>query len=263
MMGNRRSTDVSDEEVIDVYLAGNSAGATAKLTGIGETTVYRILATHNVPRRTVIEAHEHRARFHAEKAREIRQQYEAGATFADLVREHGGTEYSVKRAIRVAGGRLKPVTPPLSAADGAAILKRAKAGMSQLKISLELGRSQSTVTRFLRSQGFEYPRVCGEAHGHWKGGRTKSGGYWKVLIAFDDPMASMADGKGYVPEHRLNLARHLGRALLPTETVHHINGDKLDNRLENLQLRQGLHGKGARFVCLDCGSHNVEAAPLH
>jgi hypothetical protein len=262
MMGNRRAADVSDQEIIQVYLAGNSAAATARLTGISETTIYRVLEANGVPRVRMTEVYERRARFHAAKAREIRAEYEAGTAFADLVRKHGGTEYSIKRAIKSAGGSLVPVTPPLSEQDRKTILGLAKDGLSQMKISLQLGRSQSTVRRFLASQGIAHRKAKGAAHGRWKGGRIIAGGYARVLVAHDDPMASMRFSDGYVPEHRLVMARALGRPLLRTETVHHINGDKTDNRLENLQLRHGKHGKNVVLCCRDCGSQNIGPAPI-
>jgi len=77
-------------------------------------------------------------------------------------------------------------------------------------------------------------------HPRWRGGRRiGSDGYIQILLQPDDFYFSMAGKTGYVREHRLVIAKSLQRCLLPWEIVHHRNGVRQDNRIENLKLLKG------------------------
>jgi len=74
----------------------------------------------------------------------------------------------------------------------------------------------------------------GEKHPSWKGGERKTGkmGYIRQWCRGHP----YCDKQGYVLQHRLVMEKHIGRVLLPSEVVHHINGKNNDNRIENLML---------------------------
>ncbi len=82
----------------------------------------------------------------------------------------------------------------------------------------------------------------GENHPSWKGGKVfTTDGYYAIQVPNDNffyPMVGHRDKYGgYVLEHRLVMAKTLGRCLQSWEIIHHKNGVKTDNRLENLALQ--------------------------
>ena len=71
-----------------------------------------------------------------------------------------------------------------------------------------------------------------EGNPRWNGGKgITSQGYIEVIT--DSPNKN---ARGRILEHRLIMEKYLGRYLKSGEIVHHINRDKKDNRIENLEL---------------------------
>jgi hypothetical protein len=72
---------------------------------------------------------------------------------------------------------------------------------------------------------------------------TNSNGY--ILVGVEEHPYKTK--RGYVPEHRLVMEKHLNRYLEPHENVHHKNGIRSDNRLEYLELWITKQPKGQRI----------------
>lgn len=198
--------------------------------------------------------------------------YESGLSSDAIGAKYGASGRSVLLTLKRAGVDLRPahVIPKVIGDEAQREMRRLyESGASVRKISIASGYNPRHVRRVLGISQRPQSAVRGEGHHSWKGGRTvTSGGYTAVKVTPDDPMFVMANkrknrpSENYVLEHRLVMARALGRPLEYHETVHHIDGDITHNDLSNLQLRFGRHGKGVAMRCNACGSHDIKAAPL-
>ena len=97
------------------------------------------------------------------------------------------------------------------------------------------------VERYLKRAGIPRRKTgprSGEGHPDWSGGRIYDADGYVLLYRPNHPMCRHTGRKvpTYVAEHRLVMSEHLGRLLTKDEVVHHKNGIKDDNRIENLEL---------------------------
>src|SRR3990167_6872913 len=113
-------------------------------------------------------------------------------------------------------------------------------------------RSKETIEKIRKTKRRQYKNF--ENHPNWKGGRISNGhGYIQIRLE-----------KGlYRLEHRLVMERFIGRKLKRFEYVHHKNGIKTDNRIENLALMtpedhchhhaiQQIRKTALNFICQSC-----------
>lgn len=249
-----------DSVIVESYKRTLSSNKTAEELGINQKSVLKVLYRNNVAT-TGIQHY----RLNAEKySREIQQQmkelYEGGMSVTLLQEKFGGTSTSIRQAITRMGGTLRNPggKKPIEYTDEMQkeICALYVDGFSQIEIANKFNIAQTTVSRLLNSNGIRTRSRT--KHPKFVDGKCKSQqGYVLIWMEPDDPLKAMRPRNGYVREHRLVMARHLGRPLTEDETVHHKNGKRDDNRLDNLQLCQGKHGNGQALNCDDCKSIDV------
>jgi hypothetical protein len=123
--------------------------------------------------------------------------------------------------------------------EAQAILSLAKQGYYSAEIAAKIGKTPKAIQKFFRRYCFPSlqnicPPLREERHG-WKGGVKEAKGYFYSRTP-GHPHASKHGN--YVAVHRLVMEQTLGRFLLPTEVVDHIDGDTRNNHPSNLRVFQ-------------------------
>ena len=252
-----------DDLVMSLYAELNSAYKVATRLDVSHKYVYRVLHARGASVPGWNDEKPSRRKLTAERELEALNDHANGMTFKAMAEKYGCSEWAIRYAVkrnaaerRSWGGQARRFSDD----DVSEIKRLFSAGWTQAGIAAKVGTSQNSISRVLRRNGVESRvKASGEKHGSWKGGVSKTQhGYLMRLVPPNHPMASMRTTTGYILEHRLVMAESIGRPLRKAETVHHINGDRTDNRIENLELHQGRHGKGVVLRCRCCGSYDVE-----
>lgn len=123
-------------------------------------------------------------------------------------------------------------------------------GQSIGTIARALGTSQTAVRGALLRSGIELRRVGarnGSANHQFKGG----------TVTYDNGYVSVRGARKAPHQHRLIAEQAIGRKLRSTEVVHHINGDKTDNRNSNLLVcSQSYHAELHARIKAKYGTYN-------
>jgi predicted DNA-binding protein YlxM (UPF0122 family) len=243
-----------------------SVAAIQEKLGMSQTALYKLLRRGgfkpNAPR-----SGGGQRSFTIEEDARVAEEYRQGMSMQQLATKYHVSRGAVKHALlreKVTLRRGGGVQPPVPQALIDQLCVEWDDGLTQWEIAEKHAMTEARVRTLLRRA---HPTAAAKIirrgrHPHWKGGHRNHMGYVMILLEPGDPFYSMTVAAGYVLEHRLVMAKYLGRPLGPYETVHHIDGNRSNNIIGNLQLRQGKHGAGVIYHCADCGSTNIIAQEL-
>ena len=244
----------------EMYLSGQTVKEIGHSLHIGKNKICRLINEMGIMEKPLCKR--------PEVEKEIVEKYKKGELSSVLAKEYNCCQVTIWNTIkkygvkpRNTGGVVKQLTPE----ETKIITNRWLNGESQSSIAKDYNLHQSVISRFLMENGVEKNENGGARGIHnakWKGGIKIQEGYIYRKIPYQHKYFCMTDSRGYVAEHRLVMAESRNRILSDEEQVHHINGIKDDNRIENLELRQGNHGIGIKYKCNCCGSLDVSPVEL-
>jgi len=183
------------------------------------------------------------SKFDNEEQQHLVREYLDGASTTKLANCYSCSSKTIRTILRRHGIKLRPHSPSLQQrrAIGAATRKAWKTGKM---IPPMLGKKHSKAAKQRMSLA-----QSGSANPGWNGGkkrvRAKNGVDYYVYVRTPGHPSLKGKSTKYVAEHRLVMEKYLGRFLRETEVVHHKNGVKHDNRIENLRVvtMADHHGK--------------------
>jgi len=107
-------------------------------------------------------------------------------------------------------------------------------GKTLVCIAKEQKVSKSLISLYMQKLSIPVQKkFWGNKNANWKGGKRMDKCGYIYLYVPDHPYKA---ANNVVFEHRLVMEKYLGRYLKPNEFIHHKNGDRKDNKIENLQI---------------------------